>query len=107
MRALPRPLLSFSRSSSSNVRPERAEQVYPVTQNVTEEPEVYDKLTGPPSQFANFPPPPPELEADNSTPTVNSRRLGFHLLSKGSFDSSNVGNDHSGHRRGSSSASIR
>lgn len=92
----------FNRSSSSS----NSHDHNGVSKHVYEEPDSYDNYTGPPSQYATFPNPPEPLEADNSTPTISSRRLGFRLLSKSSFDSSSS-QEPSKHRRGSSSTSIR
>jgi hypothetical protein len=72
-------------------------------QSVFEEPGNY---TGPPSQYATFPDPPEPLDQESNTPTVNTRRIGFHLLSsKPSLDSSLL--DRSVHRRGMSATSLR
>ena len=107
--ALPLPPSANSRAPSRNKMTAHG--------TLTEEPQTF---TGPPSQYATFPEPPPPVEtlisngapaggnaqlSASTTPTA-SRRLPFHhILSKPTQQSSV---DHSaGHRRGSSSHSLR
>lgn len=82
----PLPILTRSSSTSKSSKP-----------LITEEPESF---TGPPSQYAQFPEPPPPEPDINSTPTT-SRRLPFNLL-RPSLDLPS-----SSHRRGQSVTSVR
>lgn len=95
-----RPAMTLHNSSSSA----GGDQSRVWHQSVFEEPESF---TGPPSQYATFPEPP--MEQDAYTPTMSSRRIGFHNLlpSKTSLDSSSYIVDRSTHRRGVSATSMR
>ncbi|KAF5344085.1 hypothetical protein D9758_008830 [Tetrapyrgos nigripes] len=86
------PVLSRSSSVSNSLSPGSIS--HPYANSTFEEPASF---TGPPSQYAQFPEPPPK--PDNTT----SRRMGgLHTLSKPSLDSLAVG-----HRRGMSTSSYR
>ncbi|KAI0322525.1 ankyrin repeat-containing domain protein [Amylostereum chailletii] len=75
----------------------------------TEEPRIF---TGPPSEYAKFPEPPGGWDSPASTDTLSSanhtptatRRLPFHILSK---PLPSIDHSMAGHRRGSSSHSLR
>ncbi|KAG2013524.1 hypothetical protein CC2G_010424 [Coprinopsis cinerea AmutBmut pab1-1] len=96
--ASPLPLLTRSPSISNSLRsiisPERTSY------------EDSKRYMGPPSQYAQFPEPPVQPEANTvTTPTVqSSRRKALQILGKplSGFDSSN-----SNHRRGMSTTSVR
>jgi hypothetical protein len=87
------PLPYLARSSSTSASPR---SLTSHDENICEEPEEY---TGPPSQYAQFPEPPREL--DSITPT---RRLAFNILPKKALSGSESAR---GHRRGSSANSSR
>lgn len=91
------PIPMVSRASSSDC-PRYEEKL-------VEEPEVY---TGPPVQYAHFPEPPRKgnRSASSSAAAAITRRLPFNLLSKPTPPLPPE-HGHSGHRRGSSTTSIR
>ena len=95
----PIPLLTRSSSMSKSLR-----SIASVDRLTFDEAEEY---TGSSSRYARFPLPLPSstLKEENSVPTTNGRRKGFHILSKPlqSFENS-VG---SSHRRKTSAASTR
>ncbi|KAF8556983.1 ankyrin [Imleria badia] len=74
-------------------------------EKLVEEPEIY---TGPPTQYAHFPEPPRKgnRSASSSAAAAITRRLPFNLLSKPA-PSPPPEHGHNGHRRGSSTTSIR
>lgn len=74
-------------------------------EKLVEEPEIY---TGPPTQYAHFPEPPRKSNrsASSSAAAAITRRLPFNLLSKPTPPLPPE-HGHSGHRRGSSTTSIR
>lgn len=74
-------------------------------EKLVEEPEMY---TGPPTQYAHFPEPPRKSNrsASSSAAAAITRRLPFNLLSKPTPPLPPE-HGHSGHRRGSSTTSIR
>ncbi|KAJ7094637.1 ankyrin repeat-containing domain protein [Mycena belliarum] len=93
--AAPRPTLPLlSRSSSISTSP----RLHSADGRIFEESGNY---TGPPSQYAQFPEPPPLAPDDSSTPTAG-RRLAFHILSKPLPST-----DPPQHRRGMSATSVR
>jgi len=91
------PIPMVSRASSSDC-PRYEEKL-------VEEPEIY---TGPPVQYAHFPEPPRKSNrsASSSAAAAITRRLPFNLLSKPPPPPPPE-HGHSGHRRGSSTTSIR
>lgn len=74
-------------------------------ETLVEEPEIY--YMGPPTQYAHFPEPPRKSNrsASSSAAAAITRRLPFNLLSKPTPPPPEHG--HNGHRRGSSTTSIR